>query len=179
MNIVQHPSPNHNARPAGAEIIAVVLHGTAGTIEGDLAWLTDQARDADGKVYDTSLSYHYEVGRDGRVYQLVQEGRRAWHAGDSQFLGMPDVNDFSIGVAFANRGPVGGDPRNPAVEEYTTAQILSGAELLVDIGLRCRIPWRNMVPHSVVSPGRKHDPWGHFPWMELAGGMLSYQRIRV
>lgn len=178
MTITQHPSPNFNDRPAGVEPSVVVLHGTAGTIDGDLAWLTDQARDPKGGTYDTSLSYHYEVGPDGRIYQLVDEDKRAWHAGLSRFQGRPDVNDFSIGVAFANRGPLGGDARNEGLEPYPTAQILGGAELLVDIGLRRRIPWRNMVGHSIVSPGRKHDPWLHFPWLELAGAMASYLQVR-
>ena len=178
MKIIQHPSPNFNSRPPGTEITAVVLHGTAGSIEGDLAWLCDKARKPEGGTYDTSLSYHYLVGPDGTKFQLVDEEHRAWHAGKSAFQGKSDVNDFSIGVGLSNRGPVGGDVRNPGAEPYPTAQILGAAELLVDIGLRRRIPWRNMVPHPIVSPGRKHDPWLHFPFGELAGAMFSYLRVR-
>ena len=179
MGVIQRPSPNHNERPAGVSPSLIVVHGTAGSsVGGDVAWLTDKARRPEGGVYDTSLSYHYVIGRAGEVYQLVDESRRAWHAGKSNWNGKDDVNDFSIGIGLTNRGPVDGDPAKPGAEPYPSAQLLACASLLVDICGRRSIPWYRIVSHAEVSPGRKHDPWLHFPWMELSAGMLSYQRIR-
>lgn len=169
MNIIDHPSPNHDARPADTGIDAIVLHGTAGIAASDLSWLCNP---------DSGASYHYLIDRDGQVYQLVSEDRRAWHAGESEWDGRPDLNDWSIGIGLSNRGPVGGDCRNPGIEPYPTAQILAAAELVVDACARHGIPWRMLLTHAQVSPGRKTDPWLHFPWGELAGAMLSYQRIR-
>lgn len=170
MNIIQRPSPNHDARPANAKIEAIVLHGTAGSsAEGDLSHTAKPS---------TKAAYHYIVGRDGTKYQSVQEDRRAWHAGKSIWQGRMDLNSWSISVGLTNRGPVDKDARNAGVEEYTTDQIMSAAELIVDICDRRKIPWRMILTHAQVSPGRKTDPWLHFPWGEMAGAMLSYQTIR-
>jgi len=178
LEIVQHPSPNFNERPNGRGVEMVVVHGTAGaSAQADVQWLCDEATDAAGNQYDVSLSYHYVVGRDGHVWQLVDEDKRAWHAGESEWHGQPDVNDYSVGIGISNRGPVGGDARNPAAEEYTTPQILATGELIVRVCLRHSLPWRRVVSHAQVSPGRKHDPWLHFPWGELAGAMVAYNAV--
>lgn len=178
ITIIDHASPNFNARPVGTAVACVVLHGTAGSsVEGDLAWLCDEARGSDGEPVDTSASYHYLVGRDGTVYQLVDEADRAWHAGESEWLGRPDVNDFSVGIGMTNRGPVGGDARNPGQQLYTTEQIMAAAELTTQVCQRHGVPWRNVVTHALVSPGRKSDPWLHFPWGEFMGAMLTFQNI--
>lgn len=168
MRIIERPSPNHGARPDRASIDAIVLHGTAGTAESDLSWLCNA---------DSRVSYHYLIDRDGQVYRLVDEERRAWHANPSEWDGRPDLNDWSIGVGLSNRGPVGADPRNPGQESYPSAQLMAAAELLTDICDRHGIPWRMILTHAQVSPGRKHDPWLHFPIGEFAGAMLSYQGI--
>jgi N-acetylmuramoyl-L-alanine amidase len=89
LNIQWRQSPNYNARPPSKGVELVVIHATAGTSEeGDLSWLCSPK---------SRVSYHYLVGRTGALYQLVQESRRAWHAGRSRWLGKDNCNDFSIG----------------------------------------------------------------------------------
>jgi N-acetylmuramoyl-L-alanine amidase len=150
--IVQRPSPNHNARHVGFGPEIICLHGTAGfTDAGDLSWLCSPA---------SKVSYHYLVGRDGTVFQLVKESRRAWHAGKSAYQGKADpggsVNSFSLGIAFSNRGPL------PSPEPYTDEQYESGAELCADIWERRGLDIARITTHAAVSPGRKTDPWVHF-----------------
>lgn len=171
MKIIQRPSPHHNERPTGerGKVSAVVLHGTAGaSVEGDVSWLQKP---------ESEVSYHFVIGRAGEVYQCVQEGRRAWHAGVSVWDGVPDLNDYSIGIGLSNKGPIGGDCRNGG-EPFPTPQVFAAAELVVDICARYRIPWRRVLTHAQVSPGRKTDPWLHYPWGEFCGAMLSFQTIR-
>jgi len=100
------------------------------------------------------VSYHYIVGRDGTVYQLVPDEERAWHAGESVWQGRPNCNDYSLGVALSNDGK----------EPYPDAQVRAAGELVADLCRRWGIPWERIVSHALVSPGRKTDPWLHFPW---------------
>ena len=136
-------SPHHSDRPAvNGSITAIVLHCDAGaTEEGTLSWLANPI---------SKVSYHYLVGRDGTVYQCVDESEKAWHAGVSEFHGVKFCNNFSLGLAFANRND--GEP-------YTPAALLSMADLCRDIMSRYPAITKDRVTaHYIVSPGRKHDP---------------------
>ena len=136
-----HPSPNHGARPKGATIRLVVLHADAGTSDaGTLAWCADPA---------SKVSYHILIGRNGKVYTLVHENRRAWHAGKGAWGGSTDVNSISVGVAFANK--------HDGVEPLTPLQLAVMPDVVR--GLRERHPTiEAIVTHADVAPGRKTDP---------------------
>ena len=69
--IIEAPSPNFDARKAVPDTI--VLHYT-GMETGEAA--VERLRDGEAKV-----SAHYCVEEDGRIFRLVPEERRAWHAG--------------------------------------------------------------------------------------------------
>lgn len=118
----------------------IVLHGTAGRDESaDVFWCTQP---------ESKVSYHLIVGRKGKVYVLVPFERRAWHAGVSEWKGRHNVNNFSLGFAFANR--------NDGIERLTTEQIAVMKALVQ--GVRERLPAVEVVTHTMVAPGRKHDP---------------------
>src|SRR5688500_16468712 len=69
------PSPNHEPRRA----VLIVLHATEQeSVEESLATL--QSGNSSGPV-----SSHYLIGRDGAIYQLVSDERRAWHAGGGRW----------------------------------------------------------------------------------------------
>lgn len=140
------PSPNFNERrPA-----YVVLHHTSNDrVDRALRTLTDPVRE---------VSAHYVVARDGKVYQLVDERHRAWHAGRSQWSSDFDLNSSSIGIELDNSGD----------EPFPGAQIDALLRLLADVQARYRIPAPNFLGHADVSPGRKVDPSAHFPWRLLA-----------
>lgn len=141
MTIIPRPSPNHGKRPAGVAIDCLVLHADAGrSEEGTLSWLANP---------ESKVSYHYLVGRTGTVYQCVPDARRAWHAGVSTFQGRPNVNDYSLGVSFAN------DQRG---EPFRAAQLAAGVQLVADLCAKHAIPLTRITTHATIAPGRKHDP---------------------
>ncbi|NYT62225.1 N-acetylmuramoyl-L-alanine amidase [Alcaligenaceae bacterium] len=112
-----------------------------------------------------NVSSHYLLTNDStpRLYQLVDENRRAWHAGVSEWQGRTDMNSGSIGVEIVNQGRSGND-----WEPYTPAQIAMLTTLLQDIIQRHQIKSLNIVGHSDIAPQRKIDPGPLFPWKQLA-----------
>jgi N-acetylmuramoyl-L-alanine amidase len=144
--VTPYPSPNFDQRrPA-----FVILHHTGSDYaDRALATLTDTRR---------RVSAHYLVARDGRIYHLVDELARAWHAGDSSWGGHRDINSASIGIELDNSGE----------EPYAEAQITALGALLADLKQRYRIPAANFLGHADVAPRRKADPGRQFPWRRLA-----------
>ncbi|MFC7291939.1 N-acetylmuramoyl-L-alanine amidase [Hirschia litorea] len=111
---------------------------------------------------DAKVAAHYMVEEDGRVFQLVDEGKRAWHAGVGSWCGLEDINSRSIGVEIVNGGHDYGLPDFPDV------QILAVVKLCKEIVGRHAINADNIIGHSDISPGRKLDPGEKFPWKRLA-----------
>ena len=94
MSLIEAPSPNFDARRGPPDMI--VVHYT-GMDSGEAA--LERMRDPEAKV-----SAHYMIEEDGRVFTLVPEERRAWHAGVSFWKGERDINSVSIGVELVNPG---------------------------------------------------------------------------
>lgn len=117
-----------------------------------------------------NVSSHYLITDETppRIYQLVDESRRAWHAGESEWYGRSDLNAASIGVEIVNPGPVDG-----GWQAYSPDQIEVLATLLHDIVSRHQILPRNVVGHSDIAPQRKQDPGPAFPWKPLADAGLG------
>jgi N-acetylmuramoyl-L-alanine amidase len=158
LEIEERPSPNHGERFAPIDILLLHYTGMPDD-EAALAWL----RNAESKV-----SSHYFVHKNGRVFQLVAEERRAWHAGLSQWGGVSDINSRSIGIEIANGGHPGGLP------EYPKLQIEAVIALCRQILSRHAIPPHRVLGHSDVAPGRKIDPGERFPWDRLAAGGIGH-----
>ncbi len=152
MDLIEAPSPNFDARKAPPSMI--VLHYTGmQTGEGALARL----RDLQAKV-----SSHYLVEEDGRIFRLVPEERRAWHAGAGGWRDVTDVNGASIGIEIVNPGHEFG------YRAFPDAQIEAVMALLEAIRDRWSIEDRDIVGHSDTAPARKEDPGELFPWRRLA-----------
>jgi N-acetylmuramoyl-L-alanine amidase len=150
--MIAAPSPNFNARPCGVD--ALVLHYTGMlTAAAAIARLRDPAAE---------VSCHYLVDEDGRVFRLVAEEMRAWHAGVSRWRGREGLNDSSIGIEIVNPGHEWG------YREFPAAQIAAVIGLCQGILARHAIPARNVVAHSDIAPARKQDPGELFPWRALA-----------
>ena len=132
----------------------VVLHYTVADTPRSLEILSKQ-----------NVSSHYLITDEEppRVYQLVDESRRAWHAGESQWYGRSDLNAASIGIEIVNSGPI-----DSGWQPYSESQIATLIQLLHDIIDRHQIHARNVVGHSDIAPQRKQDPGPAFPWKRLA-----------
>lgn len=150
--LIDAPSPNFNKRQLPVSLI--VLHYT-GMKSGQAA--LDRLRDKEANV-----SSHYLVEEDGRLFRLVDEADRAWHAGRSSWKGERDINSASIGIEIVNPGHEYGLP------EFPDAQIDAVIVLVRDLLNRYRLPVDAVIGHSDVAPDRKIDPGEKFPWDRLA-----------
>jgi len=150
----QAPSPNWDERPEGVPVDTLILHYT-GMQTGQAA--LDRLRDPEARV-----SSHYVVEEDGTVWQLVDEARRAFHAGISFWRGHSALNERSVGIEIVNPGHEWGYRPFPA------AQMAAVTALCQGILSRHPIPARNVVGHSDVAPDRKEDPGELFDWPGLA-----------
>ena len=150
-------SPNFNDRKLPVSML--ILHYT-GMENG----VTAKARLCDPAA---EVSAHWLVHEDGMADRLVDEDKRAWHAGRGSWNGITDVNSASIGIEIVNGGhnvPLADGSLPP----YPDAQILAVIKLAKDIIERHDIQPRNIVGHSDIALERKEDPGEHFPWQGLA-----------
>jgi N-acetylmuramoyl-L-alanine amidase len=148
--IEHRASPNHGERAAGKPIDMIILHYTGmASAERAVNWLCDP---------ESNVSAHYVVFEDGRIAQLVDEDRRAWHAGKSYWAGETDINSRSVGIEVANPGHEFGYRRFP------DEQIRAVIALCHDILLRHIVPPEQVLAHSDVAPFRKIDHGELFPW---------------
>lgn len=152
LDIIEAPSPNFDARTKVPDML--VLHYT-GMESGEAALA--RLRDPEARV-----SSHYLVEEDGRIFGLVPEERRAWHAGVSFWKGEEGVNHASIGIEIVNPGHEFG------YRPFPPAQIDAVIALVADIRTRWSIDDGRILGHSDVAPARKQDPGELFPWKQLA-----------
>ena len=152
MTIIDTPSPNWDERSLPVSML--VLHYT-GMQDADSA--IARLRDPAAKV-----SCHYLVAEDGTILRMVDEAKRAWHAGRSHWRAIDDVNSASIGIEIVNPGHDWGYRPFPA------EQIEALIPLVADIKERHGITRGDVVGHSDIAPARKRDPGELFPWHSLA-----------
>ena len=82
-------SPNFNERKSN-NIKVIVIHYTAlDSISNSLKHLCSKKN---------KVSSHYLISQSGKIYSLVSEKKRAWHAGKSYWKGVTDINSISIGI---------------------------------------------------------------------------------
>jgi N-acetylmuramoyl-L-alanine amidase len=143
------PSPNFEPRKPQL----IIIHHT--NMESAAAALhTLQTSNPAGRV-----SAHYLIGRDGTIMQLVADNERAWHAGNSRWVGRTDLNSASIGIELDNDG----------YSPFPAEQISALKNLLSDLVARLGIEPAQVWGHADIAPARKDDPNKFFPWRELAG----------
>ena len=98
------------------------------------------------------VSAHYVIGRDGTVYQLVDEKDNSYHAGKSSLPdGTTNVNSCSIGIEIMTS----------YTESPTEKQVQSLLTLINQLKKRYSIKY--VLRHSDIAPVRKTDPW-NFDW---------------
>lgn len=187
-SIVRVPSENQNSR-----VSIVVIHFTVIDFDTSLRVLTEPS--------SRPVSSHYLIPEPNdssydearlRVYELVPEERRAWHAGLSYWRGKTGLNDQSIGIELVNTPschsvpaapepeagvPAAGSEATPDPDEpeevcffpdFAESQIVLLTDLLGDILERHPdIKPTHIVAHSDIAPDRKVDPGPRFPWERL------------
>ena len=160
-----HPVPHSCA--FNERIQFIILHYTVANEEDSLKILTR------GKV-----SSHYLLGKAPKggvpkLYPLVADHKRAWHAGKSVWQGKSELNDCSIGIEIVNSGgniPEGDNSFSEKVtfEPFQEEQIKAVIVLVKDLMNYYKIPPSHVIGHSDVAPTRKIDPGAAFPWKRLA-----------
>lgn len=142
------PSPNQDMRRP----VIIVIHATEQDgVERSLQTLRTSNRGG-------PVSAHYLIGRDGALYQLVADERRAWHAGGGRWGTITDLNSASIGIELDNNGGAGFPPE----------QVETLVRLLDDLCTRLHIPRSQIIAHADMAPTRKRDPNALFPWRTLS-----------
>jgi N-acetylmuramoyl-L-alanine amidase len=138
----------------------IIIHYTQIDFEHSLHRLTRE-----------EVSSHYLVNRDPpRIYRLVPEDRRAWHAGPSYWQGVTALNASSVGIEIVNLGN-GDDPEKP-YEPFPPAQIDRVIALVRDIQRRHKVRPDHILAHAEVQPQTRTDPGPQFPWRRLADAGL-------
>lgn len=126
---------------AGKRIVpkAIVLHHTAGSYAGSVAWCMNPA---------SRVSYHAIVAKDGKRTVLADPDERTWHAGVSSWRNKRDLNSWSVGAAFegSTYDRVLGDDEMASMADY-----------LVPIMRQYDLALGDVTDHRTVSPGRKDD----------------------
>jgi N-acetylmuramoyl-L-alanine amidase len=115
------------------------------------------------------LSVHYLLSDETppRIYRLVDEDRRAYHAGVSRWQGQGHLNAMSIGIEIVHPG-VMPTAQGEQFVPYREDQIAALIPLVQDIVSRHKIRPDRVVGHSDIAPDRKVDPGPLFPWKRLA-----------
>lgn len=131
----------------------IILHYTALNRDNSLRVLTTD---------EVSAHYLISDNKNDPVYSLVDENRRAWHAGLSEWKTSKNLNDSSIGIEIVNNGNTSGN-----FEPFKNFQIKEAAVLVKYLADKYEIPATNILGHSDIAPQRKPDPGPLFPWEEL------------
>ncbi len=171
------PSPNFGPRPSNADIDLLVLHSISlppgefgnGNVQklftNHLDW---EAHPYFQSIRDLQVSAHFFICRFGHLWQFVSCEQRAWHAGQSLYLGRDDCNNHSIGIEL--EGFEGGYFEAP---QYETLTALCAAVM-------SKYPVRHFAGHEHVASGRKFDPGPGFDWICLERSLgLSRQWLPV
>jgi len=160
----QCPSPNRDLRPAGCDPELLIIHNISlPPNQYGGPWIDQlflNCLEADQHPYfqeicHLQVSSHILIRRDGEIVQYVPLGERAWHAGQSEFEGRPQCNDFSIGIELEGSDDI----------PYTDSQYQRLTEVAAAIIERFPgISAKRITGHSDVAPGRKTDPGPAFDW---------------
>lgn len=164
-NLILDPtyaSPNYNGR-----VLFLVLHYTAENLERSLKTLTTPKPPSTNPVSAHYVVPEAAINNERKIYQLVQQNQRAWHAGKSSWQNRTNINDTSIGIEIVNLGYTDdkqGKRTWYPFSDFQIASVIKLAKALVDLH---QISPTRVVGHSDIAPGRKVDPGPLFPWERL------------
>ena len=113
------------------------------------------------KSEKSKVSCHYLISKNGHIYRLISEKNVAWHAGKSRWREFVNLNICSIGIEIQNKG------HGKNYEMYDIKQVSAVRKLCLNLRKKYKIPLKNILGHSDISPLRKRDPGEKFPWKSI------------
>ncbi len=169
------PSPNYDDRPTNTEIELVVIHcislppaiyGGHEVIDFFQNNLNENDHPYFSEIIHLRVSSHLFINRKGGLYQFVPLDKRAWHAGESNYLGRENCNDFSIGIELE-----GIDTDSFEDRQYHTL-----AKVIICLSrYYSSLTETDIIGHSDIAPKRKKDPGKHFKWDYLKKLIQKYK----
>ena len=156
--IHKYKSPNFNKRKRNI-ILFIIIHYTAlKNYKEAITYLCDSKN---------KVSAHYVISQEGKIFNLVDVKKRAWHAGLSYWDGCRDINSVSIGIeldfSYKNKN-----------NHYTKDMIVSLIILLKKLKKKYNINNENILGHADIAPFRKKDPGEKFPWYHLQNENIAF-----
>lgn len=185
----QVPTVNHGGTLNPPKYI--VIHATGGPdLTSAVRWSIDPAN---------KTSSHIIIGRDGEVTQLIDLNKIGWHSGNSEFPGVSNMNEVSIGVELVNAGfcqQVNGtwvssfgraypkdelmiaakDGREVGWQKFTDEQLQTAA--MICAALRKTYPIEKILGHDEIANGRKWDPGPAFD-MDLFTTLMNGEALET
>ena len=155
----KYKSPNYSRRNSLNTIDTIILHYTGmDSAKSALNYLCNEK---------SKVSAHYFIDEKGKLLQLVEDDKVAWHAGVSKWLDRKNLNETSIGIELVNPGHKYGY-REFTIEQYEILEKL--IKFLIN---KYDIKIDRILGHSDIAPSRKLDPGEKFDWHRLAKKNLS------
>ncbi len=153
---------NYNCR-----IRFLVLHYTSVDFVNSIKKLTGNYISSHYLIPDPSdPSYQAEGFKEVKIFELVDESQRAWHAGISAWQKRTHINDTSIGIELVNQSSM--HRKSLHFQPFHEEQIQALIHLCHDILQRHPdIESHRVIAHSDIAIGRKFDPGALFPWKLL------------
>lgn len=139
--------PYFNER--NAKIDSIIIHCLAHDVKGAIE-----------SFKQNEVSSHYLIDENGRSYRLVEDEKRAWHAGLSFWKNKQNLNDCSIGIELCSKS-FGQKP-------YPLRQMKALIRLCKKLKRKYHIKKERILAHSDIAPQRKADPGKAFDWAYLA-----------
>ncbi len=118
--------------------------------------------------FNSKVSSHYYIDKNGNLIQMVPDLYVAWHAGQSFWKNDKLLNNSSIGIEISNPGHEHG---YKAFNVKQLSSLISISKILIK---KYRIKKQHILGHSDIAPLRKKDPGEKFPWK-----LLSNKKIGV
>ena len=150
-------SPNFDVRKS-KRLIFIIIHYTA--IESYKKAITHLCNP------ENKVSCHFLISQKGNIYNLVDENKRAWHAGEAYWKKYTDINSSSLGIELDYC-------ENRKNNTFSKKMINSLIVLLKELCNKYNIKSNNVLGHSDIAPYRKIDPGPMFPWFKINGYNLN------
>lgn len=150
---------SHTARGQDSRAMFLIIHYTVLDLPNSIRVLTQE-----------QVSSHYLISDEAspRIMRLVDEYRRAWHAGRSSWQGNRMLNANSIGIEIVHPGARINVDGTRDYLPFPKAQIDALVPLVQDIVRRHQIKPERVLGHAEIQPLTKQDPGPTFPWKLFA-----------